>query len=747
MKKFLKWASVCNLIVGGLILLTCLTTYSPMIFVLGVVELVLGFYYAQCANQEVYTLYQNRGVLLLVGILNFIPNFISSVFVFTAYDKIRIEYKKGNYKKKRISKKRQEQIKLNRILNVGVGLVLLAGYLFLNSTITVKQPWFLVLVMLLFSGIFYALYLFNHKHIQNQYSLWVYHILSMFFLLVGYFSIGKYGLFGEWFSFAGEGKDIVLMLFFLLLSFLSWYSYQVFKNKAYLYGVYAGFFLAPIYYLGYTNVDMYVIVLAMSLVLTIVSMLEIKNTDIQSTFRQFLKVASYILVFALIIGTSVQNSVIYILAVTLSLCNLYYLNVYHATKTSTILTTIFALCLCPSIIFHLHFDATANISVLLLSYALLFIALLLNKETKSDSFFHRTSMIGLNFYALFIYIFSFAASFLAPVLVSLVALFFHFVYLSIYDHKMYAEYYLQPLKLGLLLYACFYFLRIFDASIIFTVISIVFLVAGCLTVEKKLKWTYLLTLFATLMLAFIMTVYTGNKIGGFVLLVVTLAYTYYIRNNKDTYIKSLYPAAYVILILFFYEFLSIENIFQFQPIYNHILVMLALVSGLFMNTKDKQLLQVTSLAFLFPMINILLDLNKYFFMQDIFVNLLSIVLVLLLCEKGIRNDRDKNIVSTLFIALLLINIIFTNVPYVSIYVSIVTVLLMFFSIYRPAYNTLFVVSIGAFILNIMLYLENILAIIPLWIYLLIMGLVVIGLVTYQETHKGKKKTRRKKSKK
>ena len=72
---------------------------------------------------------------------------------------------------------------------------------------------------------------------------------------------------------------------------------------------------------------------------------------------------------------------------------------------------------------------------------------------------------------------------------------------------------------------------------------------------------------------------------------------------------------------------------------------------------------------------------------------------------------------------------------------------MFFSIYRPAYNTLFVVSIGAFILNIMLYLENILAIIPLWIYLLIMGLVVIGLVTYQETHKGKKKTRRKKSKK
>ena len=91
MKKFLKWASVCNLIVGGLILLTCLTTYSPMIFVLGVVELVLGFYYAQCANQEVYTLYQNRGVLLLVGILNFIPNFISSVYVFTAYDKIRID--------------------------------------------------------------------------------------------------------------------------------------------------------------------------------------------------------------------------------------------------------------------------------------------------------------------------------------------------------------------------------------------------------------------------------------------------------------------------------------------------------------------------------------------------------------------------------------------------------------------------------------------------------------------------------
>ena len=119
-------------------------------------------------------------------------------------------------------------------------------------------------------------------------------------------------------------------------------------------------------------------------------------------------------------------------------------------------------------------------------------------------------------------------------------------------------------------------------------------------------------------------------------------------------------------------------------------------------------------------------------MQDIIFNILCVVLVLLLCEYGIKKDTDKNIVSTVFIALLLVNVIFSTNEYVAIYVSILTVLLMFYSIYQPIYNTLFIVSVFGFVLNLLIHMNYILTIIPLWSYLLVMGIIIIGVVVCKE---------------
>lgn len=732
MNKFFKWASICNFILGGFILFISLLEYSSVLLGIGMIQLVLGLYYLQCSHQDIYTMYQNRISVLLLGIVNFIPNFISSAFVFNAYDKIKIEYKKGNYKKKKISKKRKEQLQLNRVLNIGVGLILIAGYLFLNTNISVVQPWSSVLVMLLFAGIFYALYLFNQKYIQHEYSLKIYYILSMFFLLLGYFGIGKYGLLGDWLSIYGEGKYVFFTLFFLLFSLVSIFSYKAFKNKNYLYGVYAGIFFAPIYYLSFAGADIYLTILTMDLIITLVSMLDFKNKDITVTFHPFLKVASYFLAFMFVIGTNVQNTTLYIMAAILTLCNLYYLNIYHSNKGSSILTTLFGFLLFPVIVCHLNLGMMTSVYTMLLINVLITTILLFNKRIKNDSFFHRTSIVGLNLYSLFIYIFSFSASSFAPVLVAFTILFLHFVYLTIYDNTECEEYYTQAIKIGLLVYACFNFLQINDASVIFTVISVLYVMLARLTVEKKLKWSYILTLFATFAVAFVMTMIDQNMISAFVLLLMSCYFTYRIRKSDNKEICRLYPAAYLTLLLMLYDLVSVQNVFQFQPIYNHIIVLFAFVGGMVANLKNKTLLQLTSIAFLFPSINILLDINHVFFMQDIIFNILCVVLVLLLCEYGIKKDTDKNIVSTVFIALLLVNVIFSTNEYVAIYVSILTVLLMFYSIYRPIYNTLFIVSVFGFVLNLLIHMNYILTIIPLWSYLLVMGIIIIGVVVCKE---------------
>ena len=76
MNKFFKWASICNFIFGGFILFISLMEYSSVLLGVGMVQLVLGLYYLQCSHQDVYTMYQNRISVLLLGIVNFIPNFI-----------------------------------------------------------------------------------------------------------------------------------------------------------------------------------------------------------------------------------------------------------------------------------------------------------------------------------------------------------------------------------------------------------------------------------------------------------------------------------------------------------------------------------------------------------------------------------------------------------------------------------------------------------------------------------------------
>lgn len=738
MNTYLKVAAIINLILGGLFTLCGLAADTVVFSIYGLVQLGLGAYFYLSTKEDITTLYERRGWLLLSAILNLLPSFISSIFVFIAYDQINTAYKKQRKKSKK--KKTNEKQKLDYLLKIGVGLIISSGVILMSTSTSIFVD---VITFGFFAILFFGLYLFSDKHLNIKNSAWGYHLLSMFFLLLTVGSLQEATLNNTWFGIGHGGEYIFDITLMLIFSFISYRSYRKFHTKAYLYAFFAGLFLSLTSFLDLLNLPYFVCLTCFNLIVLLVSMFEFEKKEEKNCFKNFLLLMTYILAIAYIVAEeTTPDMIMCIFSSVLTLGNMYLLTIPRKDQWSSITTTLFSIPVLPFMISFLNISTDIQVWVLMLSYCLLFGILLLHKDSIKNVLFHTLTTIVLNLSLFGVYIYSYQVGVAAALMVSFALLFIHFMYLTIYNSKKTVEYYLQPVKTAILAFTCLMLLKpsfVLDYTLILTIVSMLLLLVHHLNLEKELKWSYFVTYLIFFIWTFLVSLWNTYMMGRLLLLFLAIYTAYYTYHHKEKRVQKLYPLMYGWSLLMIYELVTVHNMFGFPALLNDLIVILSFVVGIVSNYENKKIYAASKIALVVPIYHLFTTVINEVVVQLICSNALVILVIMWFSENKMNNQKDRNIFAPIMIGLALLYVIFSSSLAVGIYVGLVTGILMIYANYRKDYKVLYNTCLVYFILNILFHLQSLLEWIPFWSYLMIAGIGVIGFVTYKEIIREKRR--------
>ena len=184
-----------------------ITDFSTILFFVMVSAIVTLFILA--SKEEFLVKY--RVLLLIIGIILFIPGIISSILLFVAFGLIKPSMNSpGEVKVK--EKVSPEVRRIDILTKFGVFLIVLSGLIYATGyndyeTSNIIKP----IIMLCFSFLFYGLYILFEKKFVIKSSSKMYYILSHAFFFITFITIGYYGTFGE-ISYDGYYSNIMVAI-------------------------------------------------------------------------------------------------------------------------------------------------------------------------------------------------------------------------------------------------------------------------------------------------------------------------------------------------------------------------------------------------------------------------------------------------------------------------------------------------------------------------------------------------------
>ena len=151
--------------------------------------------------------------------------------------------------------------------------------------------------------------------------------------------------------------------------------------------------------------------------------------------------------------------------------------------------------------------------------------------------------------------------------------------------------------------------------------------------------------------------------------------------------------------------------------------------------KDKALELISNIFAIVP----IYSLADYYFydaqINTIIESILDFYILYLILKYFCKSESSKRIVSLIGIILIVGTAISTTGVYVGVYIGIVALILILIGIFSKNYKIMTTVGIIVTVINILYQLNYLWGTIPFWLYLLLGGLVLIGLVTYKELKK------------
>ena len=718
-KKLIKLSSILYLLYAMLMI----TIYAPF----GGFVLTIGAFLLSYSFLPIEDLNKKKVIITLIAIISIFINIISAIMLFIALESIS-SFKADNKNAPPEDEISSETKRIDILLKIGLAMILISGILFATSSWETIPDIIKVLGILLIGGIFLGLSKFSEEKLNIEKTTKAYYILGMAFILFTWISIGVFGIFTDWFSYFGAGKNLVYLLTFILLAGLLYLINKKYPSKEYEYFGIISCYLSIYHLLTFIGLNLLMTTLIISII-TLVINIFIENKKYPSLSEVSILI-SYLFTPIIITQAISEPNILVTIAAALNMVNLIYLAIEEKDPIYNTLTVINSFSLIFTSILNLQIGSPAIIIFVTTS---VFYLLINHNKYNRSKFVLYTNQVLYNLIATFTIIVM--ESQLQQVIFSVIYGIINFVNCYMTNEKdSKVDFYYQPVIIFIILVN---FLNELD-TYLFEIKACYYYTLTALTYafihkfdkhEVANKIYYLFTILGTICASMVI-ILVPSTICSVVTILIAL-YLYKLVDDKPSKKKT----AFYILLLFTILVLADGLATLYFPSTIAYLMLLVVYAALTYLKKDPDLKKINYISIAVPLYAIVDSLSMHEELKLIFYNIFSLYILFLIITFFVKHDDTKDLVATIGTSLIVLSIIFNQALLTGIYVGLLGIGIIYLTYNKEAYKKLFYCGVVITIVNILVQLGDFWSQIPLPIYFLLLGASIVGFVTYKEVHK------------
>ncbi len=716
-KSTIQVAGALNLLAGTLGLVSEHYIYGLTVLIIGIICLSVSFL-------KGLDLINNKRLLIIAGIINIPFLFISSILIFVFCSKLSEYERKVNGINAPPIKEDEESKKIDLLLKLGVGMVLISGILFATTSWQIIPDMLKICLLIILSIIFLGLSVFTELKLKLYKTSYIYWILGLAFLVLTIVGLQYFGIFGSFLTYRGNGSHISYFITYLLIGIFTYITYLKY-NKSYLLQISFISVLISIYnILSFLTLDIITIITLISMLIFFMNIV----TKEDSVLNFISKLSSYIIIAYIIkFNNSEINEISLLICSIINIINMTYLVKKYEKLGYVNLLIIF-------ILINIGLNITNLPEIIKYICLTLYIILIEVDFFTTDERSKNISYIVYLILSLSCYIKVFNEPFQAiiiPLVIVLLNILSKNNILSI--SKLPFENSVNPplIFMGVLsLIGIIEEITSKNITVLtmFIIISAIYTLLSIITNNKKTYSSYSCIL---IMLSIITNIIDESLISAVILILINSVLLAISVTYKEKYPKL--PIYITFLISIFIPIccqgLLIDNPYLPTLLFIWILIVIIIVS------RERKM-KIASYFF------IILPILKLIYLKDLSIEVSTIstsILILyityliqeFLCKES--SSKVLTIIIGVLISLTMTGIFFLNKLTILIYVGLISLSLIIIGYKNNDFNKLFIFGIILTIINILVQLRDIWSSIPAWLYLLIVGLGIIIVATYLQT--------------
>ena len=719
MKKSLKIAGTINLVIA---LLSYIFTSSIMY---PIILTTLSLIYFNYTTKTIKSIYNKKTLIIIISLFNFFINPISGIILLVGQDKLQQEYNKSK-EKEEIKELSSEDKKISLLLNLGVGLVSLSGIILISTNWNIITNEIKLLILVIFALLFLGLSKLSEKKLKIEILEKNYWILSMLFIILGILGIGYFQTISNWFSFYGNGNYLYLAFTSIMISLLSFITNDKYNNSLYKNTCYIGIIGSIISILLQLKIEIEIVLILINIILIPLNILKNKLIETNKELIKYITIALTIINLATLLET--ENIIYVIILATLNIMNTTIVSIKEGTLEGIYAPLIINASIITSLI-RIPMDTKINTQISsiigIIIYSLIYLVNIFNKEKLNKTFIKGMNIIT-NIIMLCLILANMDDKIILTTITSLIV----FTSIINYNKKtIKCENILLPIKIMLLIISILSLIHDIinlDISYIMIILYLISFIIYKLT-KGKIKTTSLVLYYIFFTLALLVN--DSHQIIPSIINVVAAGTIFLVIQEEKKIAKE--RISYIALLMSILSIFSYTNILQTTPLNNGIIILLIYMILTIATRENKIISKINYLSIILPLTVIISDNQLQFEIMKISENIIGMYTITIISIFLIKNDKDRNTLMTILSAILLWNIMFIESWMIGLYVGIVALVLIIIGFIKKEYKGLFIEGIIITIINILYQFKYLLQELPLWIYTLLTGLTIIGLVTYK----------------
>lgn len=731
-KYFIKAASVCNLFSAFIYAMA-----HPIIGVLlGIISLLLWI----ISEEEENEISSYSTFLFLLACILIVGNFLSAILVFVALIILKTSNPQSeiNAPPKKIIKKviiDPEIKKIDTLLKLGVGMVLISGILFATTSWeSISIEWKAVGLLLL-GCLFLFLSQFTEKRLKLYMTTYMYWLLSMSFFTLTIVGALYFGIFNTELTYLGTKKELAYAITFLTTSGLSFASYLKFSKNYLAYTAYTSILCMMLNFLNAFLTP----ILSIIIILTILLLCNILNKKNQ-LLSDVTKMATYCFFILTTSSINNSNSLLVLLACSINIINLYYLT-FTDNQNLSILHLILIYVLSAIGIFNLDLSADYNAMIFFI-FTTLHTLFIITNLVKQPIEYHQVNYALYSICSLANFVILNAnikeIAFIIPVLYLIINI-IHSMDIKKITRVEYAPY-LGPISILVLVYSILELALPEDIGMKYIIVTstILYCLINYFMKKENLKVLYKICIIIGIIATLETNIISKDTIPA-LLVVLPSCYLFFFTYQDREKEKWPMVVAYLALLCSVYSITTIVNVLQLSIILSSISFIWFLLVIIFL-IKDKWIRNISLFAIILPIYDIIKSLTINTEYYSIMISILTLYIGFLIVTIICKEKEFKNLIGTLAVIIAVLEVVTIPTLSVGIYVGIVGIVVILLGYYYskelPAF---FTTGILITIINIIYQLKDLWGLIPFWLYLLLGGLSLLFFVTYRELKNSNKK--------